>query len=82
MSLSRTATLLVVLFISVAILSQVRVEAIRVLADDFASANHLESYSSVYDKAKSTMACWLERLASGPSPKGPESKHYCRLLGL
>ena len=72
MSFTRATTVLVILFISVAILSQVRVEAARVLADDFAGANHLETYSSsVYEKAKSTMACWLERLASGPSPRGP-----------
>ncbi|EEF27866.1 conserved hypothetical protein, partial [Ricinus communis] len=52
------------------ILSQVRVEATRVLPEDFASTNHLETYSSVYEKAKSHMSCWLERLASGPSPRG------------
>ncbi|MBA0570406.1 hypothetical protein Golob_004069 [Gossypium lobatum] len=54
-----------------AILSHVGVEATRVLAEDFAKANHLETYSSVYEKAKFTMSCWLERLASGPSPRGP-----------
>ncbi|CAK7343174.1 unnamed protein product [Dovyalis caffra] len=48
-----------------------RVQATRVLPEEFASSNHLETYSSVYEKAKSNMACWLGRLASGPSPKGP-----------
>ncbi|MBA0870054.1 hypothetical protein Goshw_007271 [Gossypium schwendimanii] len=64
-------TLLIIFVISVAILSHVGVEATRVLAEDFAKANHLETYSSVYEKAKFTMSCWLERLASGPSPRGP-----------
>ncbi|KDP44265.1 hypothetical protein JCGZ_05732 [Jatropha curcas] len=54
-----------------AFISQVQVEATRVLPEDFASANHLETYSSVYEKARSTMACWLGKLASGPSPRGP-----------
>ncbi|XVF84323.1 hypothetical protein PTKIN_Ptkin17bG0027700 [Pterospermum kingtungense] len=65
-------TLLIIFVISVAILSQVRVEATRVLPEGFAKGNHLETYSSsVYEKAKFTMSCWLERLASGPSPRGP-----------
>ncbi|TYG50064.1 hypothetical protein ES288_D10G146000v1 [Gossypium darwinii] len=64
-------TLLIIFVISMAILSHVEVEATRVLAEDFSKANHLETYSSVYEKAKFTMSCWLERLASGPSPRGP-----------
>ncbi|KAK7312387.1 hypothetical protein VNO77_36200 [Canavalia gladiata] len=56
--------------------SQIRVEASRVLLDSeesaFARANHLKTYtSSTYEHAKNTMAFWLQRLASGPSPKGP-----------
>ncbi|XVE84441.1 hypothetical protein DITRI_Ditri17bG0014500 [Diplodiscus trichospermus] len=54
-----------------AILSQIRVEATRVSREDFAKANNLVTYSSVYEKAKFTMSCWFERLASGPSPRGP-----------
>ncbi|KAK8972439.1 hypothetical protein V6N11_018627 [Hibiscus sabdariffa] len=47
------------------------VEATRVLAEEFGRGNHLQTYSSsVYQKAKFTMSCWLERLASGPSPRG------------
>ncbi|KAB2062449.1 hypothetical protein ERO13_A10G141900v2 [Gossypium hirsutum] len=64
-------TLMIIFVISMAILSHVGVEATRVIAEDFAKANHLETYSSVYEKAKFTMSCWLERLASGPSPRGP-----------
>ncbi|KAF5733903.1 hypothetical protein HS088_TW16G00344 [Tripterygium wilfordii] len=75
MKTSTTTLLMIILVISVAILSHVGVvQAARVLAeseDVFANANHLETYPSVYDKAKTTMACWLQRLASGPSPKGP-----------
>ncbi|KAF2318937.1 hypothetical protein GH714_011868 [Hevea brasiliensis] len=73
MSFSKSTTVLAIVFILVAVLCQVSAEATRVLPQDFATANHLETYSSVYEKAKNTMACWLERLASGPSPKGPAS---------
>ncbi|CAK9149526.1 unnamed protein product, partial [Ilex paraguariensis] len=55
----------------VAIAGQVRVEAKRILSEDFAGANHLASYPSMYEYAKETLSCWLERLASGPSPRGP-----------
>ncbi|KAG8655405.1 hypothetical protein MANES_04G047561v8 [Manihot esculenta] len=68
---SKSTTVLVIFFILVAVLRQVRVEATRVLQEDFATENHLETYSLVYEKAKNTMACWLESLASGPSHKGP-----------
>ncbi|KAL4632157.1 hypothetical protein ACB092_04G032000 [Castanea dentata] len=63
-------TLLLFFVISMAILSQTRVEATRVLCKDFSSANHLEPYSSVYEKAKYTMASWLQQLSSGPSNGG------------
>ncbi|XVE84442.1 hypothetical protein DITRI_Ditri17bG0014600 [Diplodiscus trichospermus] len=71
MNSRKVDTLLIILVVLVAILSQVRVEATRVLPEDFAKANNLETYSSVYEKAKFTMSCWFERLASGPSPRGP-----------
>ncbi|KAH7859114.1 hypothetical protein Vadar_031720 [Vaccinium darrowii] len=67
----RRETLSLVVFVMfVAILCHAHVEATRVLQEDFASTNHLATDSSVYEKAKLTMACWLERLASGPSPRG------------
>ncbi|XWS35321.1 hypothetical protein CRYUN_Cryun21dG0115900 [Craigia yunnanensis] len=75
MNSRKVNTLLIIFVISVAIFSQVRVEATRVLAEDFAKANHLETYSSVYENAKFTMSCWLERLASVPSPRGPVLSH-------
>ncbi|KDP44271.1 hypothetical protein JCGZ_05738 [Jatropha curcas] len=71
MSFKKATLLLVIFLIYMAFISQVQVEATRVLPEDFASANHLETYSSVYEKARSTMACWLGKLASGPSPRGP-----------
>ncbi|OVA08796.1 hypothetical protein BVC80_8801g23 [Macleaya cordata] len=72
MSFKQAITFLFILIIGVAILSRSGVEATRVLSEDFASANHLVTYpNTVYEKAKSTMTCWLGRLASGPSPKGP-----------
>ena len=52
-------------------MSQVRVEATRVLSEDLAGAKHLAAYPSMYEHAKETLSCWLERLASGPSPRGP-----------
>ncbi|KAG2721888.1 hypothetical protein I3843_02G087500 [Carya illinoinensis] len=72
---SRKASTLLIIFvmISVAILSLAGggVEASRVLREDFASANHLNTPSSIYEKAKHTMTFWFERLPSGPSPSGP-----------
>ncbi|KAA8531450.1 hypothetical protein F0562_006197 [Nyssa sinensis] len=66
-------TLLSILVIFVAIMSQAYVlKATRVLSEDFAGENHLATYPSAYEKARYTMGCWLERLASGPSPKGPD----------
>lgn len=57
--------------VCVAILSHTQVEASRVLTQDFAARNHLQTYASpVYEQAK-TLSFWLQRLASGPSPKGP-----------
>ncbi|KAE8694879.1 hypothetical protein F3Y22_tig00110764pilonHSYRG00020 [Hibiscus syriacus] len=73
MNSRKVSTLLIIFVMSVAILSHGHggVEATRVLGEDFARANHLETYSSVYEKAKFTMSCWVQRLASGPSPRGP-----------
>ncbi|KDO45790.1 hypothetical protein CISIN_1g044990mg, partial [Citrus sinensis] len=73
MNSRKVSTLLIIFVISVAILSRAGVEATRVLPEDFAKANHLETFTpppSVYEKARYTMAFWLERLASGPSPRG------------
>ncbi|ESW03912.1 hypothetical protein PHAVU_011G051600 [Phaseolus vulgaris] len=78
MSSSKACTLLnlVVVAMFVAILiGQSRVEA-RVLSQSeefaFARANNLQTQtSSAYEQAKKTMAFWMQRLASGPSPKGP-----------
>ena len=65
-------TLLLIFVIVVAILSHTGVKATRVLCEDFASANHLDidTSTSVYAKAKYTMAGWLQRLPSGPSNGG------------
>ncbi|KAG7996508.1 hypothetical protein I3843_01G163700 [Carya illinoinensis] len=71
MNFRRTSTLFIVIFvITVAIMmSHARVEATRVLFEDFSSVNHLET-QLFYEKAKHTMASWLERLPSGPSDRG------------
>ena len=71
MYIRREITQLIIFVIFVVILCHTQVEATRVLAGDFAGANHLATYPSVYEKAKFNMSFWLERLASGPSPKGP-----------
>ncbi|KAB1199998.1 hypothetical protein CJ030_MR0G008675 [Morella rubra] len=70
MNYRKTSTLLIIFVIFVAISNHAGVEAIRVLSDDFASANHLDMYSAVYEKAKCAVGLWLERLPSGPSPPG------------
>ncbi|KAJ0034978.1 hypothetical protein Pint_26018 [Pistacia integerrima] len=71
MNSRKLSTVFIIFIISVALLSHVGIEATRVLQEDFANSNHLEIHStSVYEKAKLTMGCWLERLASGPSPRG------------
>jgi len=77
MSSSKACTLLnlvaVVVFVAI-LIGESRVEA-RVLSHSqefaFARANNLQTYtSSAYEQAKKTMAFWMQRLASGPSPKG------------
>ncbi|KAJ0467392.1 putative PAMP-induced secreted peptide 1 [Helianthus annuus] len=70
MTFKNACTLLVFLVILIAIISPLVVEG-RVLSEDFAGANHLATYSTVYEKAKNGMSYWLQRLASGPSPRGP-----------
>ena len=72
MSFTRSSTtFLIILVIFVTIIGQVHVEGARMLSEEFKSATDLTTSSYVYEKAKFTMAYWLERLASGPSPKGP-----------
>ncbi|KAE8076608.1 hypothetical protein FH972_015245 [Carpinus fangiana] len=68
MNSRKTITLLIIFVIFAAVLNHASVEASRVLSEDFATANHLHTYSSFYDMAKRNMACWLQRLPSGPSP--------------
>ncbi|PWA55971.1 hypothetical protein CTI12_AA421250 [Artemisia annua] len=70
MTFKKTCTLLVFVVILIAFMSPLVVEG-RVLSEDFAGANHLATYSTVYEKAQITMSSWLQRLASGPSPRGP-----------
>ncbi|KAJ4967524.1 hypothetical protein NE237_019373 [Protea cynaroides] len=71
MAFWQRTSFILVLVVFVAVLSQGVVEATRMLAEDFASASHLTTYPSIYEKAKSSMVCWLGRLSSGPSPSGP-----------
>lgn len=64
----KLGVLLIILVISAMVLSGRGAEAARLVPEDFARTNHL---SSAYESAKNTMSCWFERLASGPSPRGP-----------
>ncbi|RDY12665.1 hypothetical protein CR513_02478, partial [Mucuna pruriens] len=73
--------IIVVMCVTILISQSTRVEAGRVLSHSeefaFARANNLQTYtSSAYEHAKNTMAFWMQRLASGPSPKGPGQMAY------
>ncbi|KAK3017659.1 hypothetical protein RJ639_003276 [Escallonia herrerae] len=72
MDVGRRSSRLIIGVIFVIVTSLAGVHSGRaLLAEDFADANHPATYPSMYMKAKDTMACWLERLATGSSPKGP-----------
>ncbi|KAI6695983.1 hypothetical protein NL676_023693 [Syzygium grande] len=61
------------LIVFVVVLSLRCTEATRVLPEDFARANNLALHSSSVqsERARQSMAWWLQRLDSGPSPQGP-----------
>ncbi|KAG9142981.1 hypothetical protein Leryth_006253 [Lithospermum erythrorhizon] len=69
----RASNMWITIFVLVAIIGQLADAGRPLMEPDFAGANHLRSYpsSSIYEQAKDTMSSLLERLASGPSPKGP-----------
>ncbi|KAI8003162.1 PAMP-induced secreted peptide 1 [Camellia lanceoleosa] len=71
MYFSRNGVVLIVFVIFVALLCETHVGATRVLSEDFGCGNRIATYPSVFEKAKLSVACWLERLPSGPSPRGP-----------
>ncbi|KAK7826552.1 hypothetical protein CFP56_032097 [Quercus suber] len=73
MNFRNRSTLLIIFVICVAIFNHAVVEATRVLFEDFGNANHLETLSLIYVKAKDVMAYWLQRLPSGPSPACSEA---------
>ena len=72
--MGKKSSLLIVLVLVVFVSITSHAEAGRVLGrpEEFAKANHLESYSLpvVYEKAKYSMTCWFQSLASCPSPRG------------
>ncbi|KAF8014091.1 hypothetical protein BT93_H0051 [Corymbia citriodora subsp. variegata] len=65
--------IVLMLVVFMALLGLQCLEAVRVLPEDFARANNLASYSPsvLSEQARQTMSWWLQRLDSGPSPKGP-----------
>ncbi|KAL4632158.1 hypothetical protein ACB092_04G032100 [Castanea dentata] len=66
-------TLFIFFVISIAILSHTTaVEGRRMymLCEGFGNVNNLERSSSIFEKAKNSIASLLERLPSGPNPGG------------
>ncbi|MQL83671.1 hypothetical protein Taro_016171 [Colocasia esculenta] len=47
------------------------VDAARNAPGSFDRGSSYLQYPSAYESARSAMAFWMEKLASGPSPKGP-----------
>ncbi|KAL9679394.1 hypothetical protein QQ045_017253 [Rhodiola kirilowii] len=73
---SSSAFLVVILVVLAVVMGELsgRVDATsRVLLEkrDFNGGDYLESYASAYEQTRLRMAGWLQRLASGPSPRGP-----------
>lgn len=71
MDFRRACIFSIIFFIIFVIASEVRVEAARILSEDLSGSNHLATFPAMYEKAKYTMSYWLEKLPSGPSPRGP-----------
>ncbi|KAG6582005.1 Membrane-associated 30 kDa protein, chloroplastic, partial [Cucurbita argyrosperma subsp. sororia] len=72
MNFGKLGAALMILVVVVAFLSNsAAVDAARVVPGDFSSVSNLEMYPTAYEQAKNTVSCWLGRLSSGPSPKGP-----------
>ncbi|KAK9138757.1 hypothetical protein Sjap_009351 [Stephania japonica] len=74
MNMRACAFLLVFVAFAAIVIGNGGVEASRLLPEDFACANHLATYPSVAsaaEKARATLSCWLNKLESGPSPRGP-----------
>ncbi|KAF4373305.1 hypothetical protein CsatB_021374 [Cannabis sativa] len=73
MNFKNKSTLLIVLIVvTLLVLSCTdKVEGSRILSEEHVQIQKYTSSSEMYEKAKFTMACWLQRLASGPSPRGP-----------
>ena len=72
MNCTRQCVLSIILFmLIVAISCQFRVEATRLLQEDFASVGKgYHAKYSLYESSKYKMAYFLERLSSGPSDGG------------
>lgn len=70
MNSKKMSIVLVVFVIYIVCMSEVGVNAARILSEDL-SQPKLISFPRFYDDAKETMSFWFQRLASGPSPEGP-----------
>lgn len=73
MTYRRMTAMLVIFVIFISLMSiQNNVEAARVLlSQDFSGEIRLATLPSIYEKAKNNLEFLLERLPSGPSPRGP-----------
>lgn len=71
MNSKRTSILLIIFVMYIVCMSRVQVEGARILSEDFSQSNRLVTIPRMYDSARETMSFWIQRLASGPSPRGP-----------
>lgn len=68
----RASIVLICFVIYVACMSKnIGVEATRMLSDDLPQTGDVVRFPIMYKNARETMSYWLQRLASGPSPRGP-----------
>ncbi|KAF8014090.1 hypothetical protein BT93_H0050 [Corymbia citriodora subsp. variegata] len=64
--------LVIVLLVLASVAGHFQVEVVRALPEDFVRENNLATYLlAAYQRARYTMACWLEYLTSGLSPRRP-----------
>ncbi|PWA51723.1 hypothetical protein CTI12_AA265360 [Artemisia annua] len=71
MAFRNTWSLVALAVIFIGVMSPLVVKG-RLLSEDFAGENNLDTYSSsVYETAKNGVSYWLQQLESGPSPSGP-----------
>ncbi|CAL9128160.1 unnamed protein product [Musa textilis] len=72
MGCRKSCVLVMALLVSAVVASNVGgVDAARPVPDCFDGGESYLAYPSTQEKARATVATWMARLPSGPSPKGP-----------